>query len=76
MGKGMKTEECNNISYKEWNVVRKIGFGSFGAVYEIQREDFGYVYKAALKVINIPQTEQDLSSIKNNLGKSEESLEV
>ncbi|MCI6422133.1 MAG: serine/threonine protein kinase [Blautia sp.] len=72
----MKTEECNNISYKEWNVVRKIGFGSFGAVYEIQREDFGYLYKAALKVINIPQTEQDLSSIKNNLGKSEESLEV
>ena len=41
------------VEYKGWKVVRKIGAGSFGTVYEIEKEDFGYSYKAALKVISI-----------------------
>ena len=69
----VKTDE---VRYKGWNVVKKIGTGSFGSVYEIEREDFGYLYKAALKVISIPKSEQDLEAIKNNIGKSEKSLEV
>ena len=64
------------FEYKGWNIVRKIGQGSFATVYEIEREDFGYHYKAALKVIRIPQSEQDLSEIENNIGKSEDSLEA
>ena len=69
----VRTDE---VRYKGWNVVKKIGTGSFGSVYEIEREDFGYLYKAALKVISIPKSEQDLEAIKNNIGKSEKSLEV
>ena len=38
-----------------WKIVREIGSGSFGKVFEIEREDFGYTYKAALKAITIPQ---------------------
>ena len=34
-----------------WKIVREIGSGSFGKVFEIEREDFGYTYKA----ITIPQ---------------------
>lgn len=49
----VKTDE---VRYKGWNVVKKIGTGSFGSVYEIEREDFGYLYKAALKVISIPRS--------------------
>lgn len=64
------------ITYKGWRVARKIGSGSFGSVYEIEREDFGYVYKAALKVLSVPKSEQDLKAIKDNIGKSEESLEI
>lgn len=62
----MEVETAKNslIEYKGWHVVRKIGSGSFGSVYEIIREDFGYEYKAALKVISIPQSEQDLSRVK------------
>lgn len=68
--------ESNNmeIKYKGWHVVRRIGTGSFGSVYEIEREDFGYTYKAALKVISIPRSDQDLTAVKNNVGKSEDSL--
>lgn len=48
--------------YKPWHVVQQIGKGSFGCVYEIQREDFGEVYKAALKVISIPRSEEEMET--------------
>ena len=71
-------EESNNIEieYEGWHVVRRIGTGSFGSVYEIEREDFGYTYKSALKVISIPKSEQELIDVKNNVGKSEDSLKA
>ena len=52
--------------YESWEIVRKIGSGSFGTVYEIQRrdEEFGGVYKAALKVISIPQREEEIEEIR------------
>ena len=43
-----------NVFWPGWEVVRLIGRGSFGAVYEIQRTLFDDVEKAALKVISIP----------------------
>lgn len=43
-----------------WQCNRQIGAGSFGKVYEIQREEYNKVYKAALKVIRIPQDPSDL----------------
>lgn len=64
------------FEYRDWHVVREIGAGSFGKVYEIQKEDFGYTYKSALKIISIPQPDQDLTAIKENIGKSDESLEL
>ena len=47
----------NNITipWPDWKIVRRIGRGGFGTVYEISRTDqFGYEEKAALKVIRIP----------------------
>lgn len=64
------------IEYKGWRVVREIGSGSFGKVYEIEKVDFGSQYKAALKVISIPQSEQELSQARQSIGKDESSLEV
>lgn len=40
-----------------------IGEGSFGKVFEIQREDFGTVYKAALKAITIPISQSEVRSV-------------
>lgn len=48
------------IDYAPWSVVRTIGRGSFGTVYEIKRTEFGETYRAALKVISIPQSEDEL----------------
>lgn len=46
-----------------WNITRLIGEGSFGKVFEIEREDFGRTYKAALKAITIPQSESEVKSV-------------
>ena len=46
--------------FGSWLINKKIGEGSFGQVFEIQRKDFGQTYRAALKVITVPQNEAEL----------------
>ncbi len=46
-----------------WETVRLLGRGSFGAVYEIERDVFGEKEKAALKVISIPQSDSDIREL-------------
>lgn len=46
-----------------WKIVRQIGEGSFGKVFEIQRQDFGITYKAALKAITIPQNQNEVRDV-------------
>ena len=57
--------EENKVIWPGWEVVRKIGSGSFGAVYEIQRDMFGDVEKAALKVIHIPQNRDEIQELRS-----------
>jgi len=42
-----------------------LGEGAFGAVFEIEREDFGIKYSSALKIVSIPQSESELEYIKD-----------
>ncbi len=51
------------ISWPGWNTTRLIGRGSFGAVYEIERDVLGEKEKAALKVITIPQSDSDIDEL-------------
>ena len=57
------TEDLGEISWPGWETVRLIGRGSFGAVYEIEKNILGYLEKAALKVISIPQNTADLEDM-------------
>ena len=59
----MSTYEIGSIVFDKWKICRELGQGSYGTVYEIQREDFGGVYKAALKVITVPQSRSELQSV-------------
>ena len=47
--------------FDNWTIKRLIGEGSYGKVYEIERENFG-IYRAALKVITVPQSEAELKN--------------
>ena len=65
--------DTKNISWPGWETVKLIGRGSFGAVYEIQRDVLGDVEKAALKVISIPQHESDIDEMYSD-GYDDESI--
>ena len=56
-----------------WRITRLIGEGSFGKVFEMEREDFGQVYKAALKAITIPASQSEVRSVRSE-GMDEESV--
>ena len=49
--------------FGKWHIVRELGEGSFGKVFEIERRDFGGTYKAALKAITIPQSQSEVKDI-------------
>jgi len=59
----MDKYQIGSIVFNNWTIKRKIGEGSFGKVFEIERDDFGETYKAALKVITVPQNEAELQGI-------------
>ena len=53
-----------NIHFPGWEVVRKIGEGSFGGVYEIHRTlPDGRVEKAALKKLTVPKDNSEIREL-------------
>ena len=46
-----------------WHITHQIGEGSFGKVFELEREDFGVTYKAALKAITIPASQSEVEDM-------------
>ncbi len=55
--------QLNDIIFNNWKIKKVIGEGSFGVVYEIEREEFGHIYKAAAKVISIPKSQYDYMDV-------------
>ena len=46
-----------------WKIIRLLGEGSYGRVFEMERTEFGQTYQAALKVITVPQSRSEVRSI-------------
>ena len=55
--------QIGTVVFGNWTIARNIGSGSFGAVYELRRQDFGETYRAALKVISVPQDNAEIQSL-------------
>ena len=51
--------------WPEWEIVEKIGEGSFGKVYKARRTEQGKTFYSAIKVITIPSTQGELSSVRS-----------
>ena len=63
----------NRAGVPGWKTVRLIGQGSFGSVYEIERDVFGDVERCALKHISIPHSENEIYEMKSE-GQDQESI--
>jgi serine/threonine protein kinase len=48
-----------------WHIESKLGEGAFGVVYKISKEEHGFVSAAALKVIPVPQSGEDIQQLKS-----------
>lgn len=56
--------EFPNVCFPGWEVVRKLGQGSFGGVYEIQRTlPDGRIEKAALKKLSVPRNRGEIEEL-------------
>lgn len=51
-----------NICFPGWKLERKLGKGSFGAVYEISRQVFGQTERAALKYVSLPPAQEEIDA--------------
>jgi serine/threonine protein kinase len=60
----MTTPELQTI-WPEWQIIEKLGEGSFGAVYKIMRPLFDKEELAALKVIHIPQQPGEIARLRS-----------
>ena len=48
----------------DWIIIQKLGSGSFGTVYQIEKKDkYGICEKSALKVICVPQSPEDMKEV-------------
>ena len=56
-----------------WRFVRMLGTGSYGSVYEIQRDNYGSVERAALKILSIPKSREYIDELYSE-GFSEEGV--
>ena len=54
--------ETITVPFRGWTVVREIGQGSFGKVYEIRRDQYGIVERSAMKVISVPQDPDEIQA--------------
>ena len=54
--------------WPEWEIVEKVGEGSFGAVYKAERTEQGHSFYSAIKIITIPGTREELNSVRQETG--------
>ncbi|MBQ6002990.1 MAG: serine/threonine protein kinase [Synergistaceae bacterium] len=51
-----------------------LGEGSFGKVYKVHKEEFGRKYYAAVKIISLPQNQEDLNRARSEFNDDEPSV--
>lgn len=59
----MDVRKMIHKAWPDWEIVKLLGEGSFGRVYEVERRDLMGVSSAAIKIITIPQKESEINSL-------------
>ena len=61
--------------WPEWQLVEKIGEGSFGKVYKAQRTERGRTFYSAIKIISIPGNKGELDSVRSEMNDEQSTRE-
>ena len=63
----MQMEDFENIRlpWRDWKIVKDLGGGAYGRVYEIERTISGIQEKAALKIVSRPKNKDEMESYYN-----------
>ena len=61
--------------WPEWELIEKIGEGSFGKVYKAQRTERGRSFYSAIKIISIPASKGELDSVRAEMNNEQSTRE-
>ena len=61
----MENFENIRLPWRDWKIVKDLGGGTYGRVYEIERTISGIQEKAALKIVSRPKTKDEIESYYN-----------
>ena len=58
----MEEERYPSLPWQGWKIVKKLGRGGYGCVYQAQRNSAGVMEDAAIKVISFPKDKEDIEA--------------
>lgn len=61
--------------WPEWELIEKIGEGSFGKVYKAKRTERGRSFYSAIKIISIPASKGELDSVRSEMNNEQSARE-
>lgn len=61
----MESVDISRI-WPQWRTVELIGKGSYGRVYRIEKDEYGITTSSALKVMEIPQGEEEIAQLRES----------
>lgn len=61
--------------WPEWELIKKIGEGSFGKVYKAKRTERGRSFYSAIKIISIPASKGELDSVRSEMNNEQSTRE-
>lgn len=65
--------EIGSVVFGKWTLVEEIGRGSYGQVFAAERKANGIIEKSAIKIITIPQTQNEIVDMRSR-GMNDESV--
>ena len=58
----MEEERYPSLPWRGWKIVKRLGRGGYGCVYQAQRNSAGVMEDAAIKVISFPKDKEDIEA--------------
>lgn len=65
--------EIGTKVFGDWEIIREIGHGAYGRVYEVRKTEYGVTARSAMKVVRIPASDKEIQEARFD-GMNDESI--